>query len=127
MIHAPIVVGIGVGDSYCGEGGGVYVVRFGVDADQELHLAEQFIAFDECSPPCVELVGTNRHLPSIRSRLARMRLMSRWIRMHRAYVAIRFPCLSASANVARVFHARSRMITCHTSPFLRIMGLVIAE
>src|SRR5699024_4618815 len=61
VIHAAIVVGIGVGDSYCGEGGGVYVVRFGVDADQELHLAEQFIAFDECSPPCVELVTANRH------------------------------------------------------------------
>src|SRR5699024_11131084 len=53
--------------------------------------------------------------------------MSRWIRMRRAYPAIRFPCVSASAHVARVFHARSRMITCHTSPFLRIMGLVIAE
>ena len=47
--------------------------------------------------------------------------------MHRAYVAIRFPCLSASAHVARVFHARSRMYTVHTSPFLRIMGLLIAE
>src|SRR5699024_8441845 len=53
--------------------------------------------------------------------------MSRWILIWRAYVAIRFPCLSASANVARVFHARSRMITCHTSPFLRIAGLLIAE
>src|SRR5699024_1481144 len=63
----------------------------------------------------------------MRSRLACIRLMSRWIRMRRAYSAIRFPCVSASAHVARVFHARSRMITCHTSPFLRIMGLVIAE
>ena len=56
-----------------------------------------------------------------------MRLMSRWIRMRRAYPAIRFPCVSASVHVARVFHARSRMCTVHTSPFLRIMGLVIAE
>src|SRR5699024_1576604 len=63
----------------------------------------------------------------MRSRAAWIRWMSRWIRMHRADVAIRFPCLSASSHVARVFHARSRMITCHTSPFLRIMGLVIAE
>ena len=53
--------------------------------------------------------------------------MSRWILIWRAYLAIRFPCVSASAHVARVFQARSRMITCHTSPFLRIMGLVIAE
>src|SRR5699024_327491 len=63
----------------------------------------------------------------MRSRLACIRLMSRWIRMRRAYLAMRFPCVSASSHVARVFHARSRMITCHTSPFLRIMGLVIAE
>src|SRR5699024_11845089 len=53
--------------------------------------------------------------------------MSRWILIWRAYSAIRFPCLSASSHVARVFHARSRMITCHTSPFLRITGLLIAE
>src|SRR5699024_10775365 len=53
--------------------------------------------------------------------------MSRWIRMRRAYPAIRFACLSASFHVARVFHARSRMITCHTSPFLMMRGFVIAE
>ena len=53
--------------------------------------------------------------------------MSRWILIWRAYAAIRFPCVSASVHVARVFHARSRIHTCHTSPFLRIMGLVIAE
>ena len=53
--------------------------------------------------------------------------MSRWILIWRAYPAIRFPCVSASFHVARVFHARSRIHTCHTSPFLRIMGLVIAE
>ena len=56
-----------------------------------------------------------------------MRLMSRCVRMWCAYVAIRFACTMASSHVARVFHARSRMITCHTSPFLRIMGLLIAE
>src|SRR5699024_676934 len=127
MIHAAIVVSVGVGDSYCGEGGGVYVVRFGVDADQELYLAVQFVAFDERLAPCVELVTANRHRLSLRGSAAWIRWMSRWILIWRAYSASRFPCLSASVNVARVFHARSRMITCHTSPFLRIAGLLIAE
>src|SRR5699024_10120331 len=63
----------------------------------------------------------------MRSSAAWIRWMSRCIRMARSYMAIRFPCSSASANVARVFHVRSRMITCHTSPFLRIMGLVVTE
>ena len=56
-----------------------------------------------------------------------MRLMSRRNLIHRAYSATRLPRVRASAHVARVFHARSPIHTCHTSPFLRIMGLVIAE
>src|SRR5699024_719199 len=72
-------------------------------------------------------IGVFSHRFSIRSSAAWIRWMSRWILIWRAYPAIRFPCLSASSHVARVFHARSRMITCHTSPFLRIMGLLIAE
>src|SRR5699024_9568829 len=72
-------------------------------------------------------IGVFSHRFSIRSRLAWMRSRSRCHLMCRAYSAMRLPCVSASVHVARVFHARSRMITCHTSPFLRIMGLLIAE
>src|SRR5699024_6799038 len=63
----------------------------------------------------------------MRSSAAWIRWMSRCIRMARVYMATRFPCMSASVHAARVFDARSRMFTCHTSPLLRIMGLLIAE
>src|SRR5699024_5313122 len=64
VIHAAIVVCVCVGDSYCGEGGGVYVVRFGVDADEELHFAVQLVTLDQRAAPCVELVTANRHSAS---------------------------------------------------------------
>src|SRR5699024_809590 len=66
VIHAAIVVCVGVGDSYCGEGGGVDCVRFGVDADEELDFAVQLVTLDPRAAPCVELVTANRHRLSIR-------------------------------------------------------------